>query len=135
MRAEHNSVHSSSHTDFRSTVILLSFIIRWATGNQKNEQVQAGGDHHRHLCTFGKQELFLLLHKKTLIVTHSRWRGGHGPELQPFFSTWIPVIILAQEHESLLQTHAIIQMRKPVNDENNEDGLQEEGWKKKHFIR
>lgn len=72
MWAEHNSVRSSSHTDFRSTVILLCFIISWAAGKQKNEHVQAGGDHHRHLCTSGKQELFLLLHKKILLGAHSR---------------------------------------------------------------
>lgn len=85
------------------------------------------------LRTRGKQELLLLLHKKTLLGVQSRWTGGHGPELRPFFSAWIPVIILVQEHESLLQTYAIIQMRKPVNDENNEDGLQEERWKKEAF--
>lgn len=60
-------------------------------------------------------------------------KRGAWPWAAAIFSAWIPVIILAQEHESLLQTHAIIQMRKPVNDENNEDGLQEERWKKEAF--
>lgn len=47
---ERAHVLSSSHTDFRSTVIFLCFVIKWAAGKQKNEHVQAGGDHHRHLC-------------------------------------------------------------------------------------
>lgn len=50
MWTEYNSVLSSSHTDFRCTVIFLYFVIRWAAGKQKNEHVQAGGDHHSHLC-------------------------------------------------------------------------------------
>lgn len=50
MWTKHNSELSCSQTDFRSRVIFLWFVIRWAAGKRNNEHVQAGGDHHRHLC-------------------------------------------------------------------------------------